>query len=803
MRHYNIKKCISRIALPFGVMLFCIGSLAQPVKTFPLSAVKLTDGPFKHAQQTNIKYIMAMEPDRLLAPFLREAGLPTKTDSYGNWEGSGLDGHIGGHYLTALSLAYVATGDKQLKQRLDYMVSELHKAQLKHGDGYIGGVPGGRQAWDDIRKGKIKADLFSLNNKWVPWYNLHKIYAGLRDAYLLGGNDTAKTMLLNLGQWTKNLVADLSDEQVQQMLIAEHGGMNEVLVDIADISGDKSYLDLAKRFSHQLILQPLLKGQDKLNGLHANTQIPKVIGYLRHAEETGNQDWQQAADFFWNTVSKKRSVSIGGNSVREHFHDSENFDTMMKDVEGPETCNTYNMLKLSKMLFEASGEPQYLAFYERAMYNHILSSQHPDHGGLVYFTPMRPGHYRMYSKVDAAMWCCVGSGIENHSKYAELIYAKTDSELLVNMFIPSKLTASELGLSLTQQTLFPDNNRVSIKLNKLASAESIQAVTLQIRKPAWADENGVAITVNGVVVEPLSTRDGYIVLKRQWQDGDEIELNLSVSPRLEGLPDGSHNYSVLYGPVVMAAKVNPFKNEQLEFIADDSRMAHVATGPVCPPEATPIIVGQPESFLKGLRRIARTDIGFTTSANLKTVESDSQTPLTLMPFFRLHDSRYQVYWAQMQENEFSDFVATAAKQSEHEKQLRLMTLDVINPGEQQFEVEHDYAGEGSRAGVHLNQHWRDTFSWFSYRLRDPGGQAKSLRIRYFGGDKGRHFSILFNGELLAAVTLPDDKGSDFYDVDYALPTALVDKLQYGTHELKFVAGKDSIAGGIYGIRLLK
>lgn len=313
----------------YFIILYGVPTLAftqtGPLKLFPLSSVRLLESPFKQAQETDRKYMLALNPDRLLAPYLREAGIEPKAKSYGNWESSGLDGHIGGHYLSALSNMYAATGNKELLQRLNYMIDWLDKCQQKNGNGYVGGIPGGKAMWQEIAQGKIDAEAFSLNKKWVPWYNLHKLYAGLVDAYQIAGNQKAKEVLIKLSDWCLKLTAHLSDEQMQTMLRCEQGGMNEVLANVAAITGDAKYLTLAKRFSDRKILNPLLQQKDSLNGLHANTQIPKVVGYMRIAELNGDKSWANAADFFWKTVVDNRTISIGGNSVREHFNPSDDF----------------------------------------------------------------------------------------------------------------------------------------------------------------------------------------------------------------------------------------------------------------------------------------------------------------------------------------------------------------------------------------------------------------------------------------------------------------------------------------------
>jgi DUF1680 family protein len=306
---------MTRIA---ALLLVSGAASAQAADLFPLRDVRLGASPFLDAQTTDLNYLMAMEPDRLLAPFLREAGLAPKQPSYGNWESSGLDGHMGGHYLSALALMFASTGDAEVKRRLDYVVAELKRAQEANGDGYLGGIPGGRAAWRDVAAGKLHADNFSVNGKWVPWYNLHKIYAGLRDAYRYGGNEDARAMLIALSDWALRLTAHLSDGQMQSMLKSEHGGMNEVLADVYQMTADARYLGLALNFSDQRILQPLEKGEDKLTGLHANTQIPKVIGFKRIGDLSGNKDMEHAADSSgrpWSSTARSPSAATASRST--------------------------------------------------------------------------------------------------------------------------------------------------------------------------------------------------------------------------------------------------------------------------------------------------------------------------------------------------------------------------------------------------------------------------------------------------------------------------------------------------------
>lgn len=768
---------------------------SSQLKSFPLSAVRLLDGPFKQAEQTDLNYMMALDPDRLLFPYLREAGLEPKGESYGNWEGTGLDGHTAGHYLTALSLMYASTGNEQVLERLNYMLDELKRCQDKNGNGYIGGVPDGESMWAEIADGNIDADNFSLNGKWVPWYNIHKLYAGLRDAYLYTGNEQAKDMLVKLTDWSLALVSDLDDDQIQQMLKTEHGGMNEVFADVAAITGDDQYLALARQFSHRQILDPLLHQQDELNGMHANTQIPKVIGFKQVADVAGDRAWNSAAQFFWQTVVNDRSVAIGGNSVREHFHPADDFTPMITDREGPETCNTYNMLRLSKMLFLSETSPEYLDFYERGLYNHILASQHPEEGGFVYFTPMRPQHYRVYSQPETSFWCCVGSGLENHAKYGELIYAHTDKELYVNLFIPSTLDWQEKGIGLRQETRFPDEAKTSFTI----SARKPTTFALKLRHPDWLAERGFKVLLNGKEQKVAASQKGYVTIDRKWRQGDKIEVLLPMQTRLEQLPDGSPYYAVLHGPVVLAAKTGT--DELKGLFADDSRMGHIASGDLYPLTDAPLFVSNnSQEMLSKIKPVEGKPMTFSAAELIHPAEDKN---LELIPFFRLHDARYMVYWQHASPDELEEIRRANRVFEEEARALAARTIDEVAPGEQQPESDHFFKGERTESGIHLNKHWRHAHGWFSYQLKNEEKEAAVLRVTYYGLDKDRHFDILINDTLIANVQLDGTEGDRFFTVDYPVPPEVMENASDNILETKFEAHEGSIAGGIYHVRLLR
>jgi DUF1680 family protein len=596
--------------------------------------VKLLDGPFKHAQDLNLKYVLAHDPDRFLAPFRKEAGLEPKAAPYPNWESQGLAGHVGGHYLTALAQLYASTGDAEAKRRLDYMIRELAACQEAGGDGYVGGIPNGRALWREIATGDIRPRSFDLNGRWVPWYNLHKTFAGIRDAHVIAGNAQAKDVLVRLADWCGELMGKLTDEQLQHMLRAEQGGMNEVLADVGAITGNPKYLALAKRFSHREILEPLLAKQDKLEGLHANTQIPKVIGFARIGQLTGDQNGVDAAQFFWDLVVGRNTVAIGGNSSSEHFHATNNYSTLLESHEGLETCNSYNMLRLTEPLFALAPSGKLADYYERTLFNHVLSSQHPVHGGLVYFTPMRPRHYRVYSQPDECFWCCVGTGIESHGKHARFIYAAGENDLYVNLFIASELDWKEKGVRVRQDTTFPDEPRTRLTIATTAP----KRFTLRVRKPAWAPATSYSISVNGERIATPPAPDSYVAIEREWKEGDRIEIDLPMETKLERLPDGSNWVAVLHGPIVLAAKTG---TEDLKgLVAGSGRWEHSASGAKLPVDQSPHLSGSEQSVLAAIRPAGQ-PLNFRAQ---RAIHPADQSDLELIPFARLHDARYMIYW---------------------------------------------------------------------------------------------------------------------------------------------------------------
>ncbi|WP_160066737.1 glycoside hydrolase family 127 protein [Sphingobacterium bovisgrunnientis] len=710
----------------------------QGISLFSLSDVRLKDDLFLHAQNLNKRYVLELDADRLLAPYLKEAGLTPKKPNYTNWENSGLDGHIGGHYVSALALLYAASGDQAAYDKLDYVLKELKRCQDNLGTGYIGGVPRSQEFWTDVKQGKIRAGGFDLNGRWVPLYNIHKIYAGLRDAYALAGREDAKDMLIKLTNWGVDLISGLTNAEIQDMLRSEHGGLNEVFADAAVIANDPRFMKLAEKFTHLQILNPLIAQKDELTGKHANTQIPKIIGAKRIADLEGRKDWDEGARFFWETVVNKRSVAIGGNSASEHFHPSTDFSNMMTNIEGPETCNTYNMMKLSTQFFQSDGQSKFVDYYERAMYNHILSSQHPEHGGLVYFTSMRPSHYRVYSQPHTSFWCCVGSGIENHSKYGELIYAHRDNELFVNLFVGSELDWKEKGVQLIQQTIFPQEGKTTLSLKTKKS----QKLALKVRYPSWVKQDGLVVKVNGKTFKSTKDEFGYISIDRKWKNNDKIEIEFPIEINVEQIPDQSPYYAYRYGPVVLAAKTNV--ENMTGLLADDSRGGHIAKGDQVSLTEIPHLVSNSAALEEKVEMVSPRDLRF----KLNSLQvKNTETQMELMPFYKLHDSRYIIYWPKVNSsNELAERLVKYERDN-YQRRLNAITVDQIQCGQQQSESDHGIQYDQSTIGSDNGVQWRNASGWFSYQMTNKNNRAKYLWISDLEGNT-KDFAVLLDGQPL-------------------------------------------------------
>ena len=762
---------------------------------FPLGDVTLLDGPLKKARDLNIQVLLKYDNDRLLAPYLKEAGLTPKAQSYRNWDG--LDGHVGGHYLTAMAIN-AATGSKECRERMEYWISELQRcadANAKNhpewGKGYVGGVPGSDRIWSAYKKGNFGP----YSGAWVPYYNLHKMYAGLRDCWVYCGNEQAKQLFLGFCDWAIDLTSGLTDEQVERTLHTEHGGMNEVLADAYAITGDKKYLDVAKRFSHRRLLLPLSQRQDCLDNMHANTQVPKVVGFERISELSGDEAYHTAAAYFWDIVTGERTLAFGGNSRREHFPSKEASQDFVTDIDGPETCNTNNMLKLSEELHRRNPEARYADFYELATFNHILSSQHPEHGGYVYFTSARPRHYRNYSAPNEAMWCCVGTGMENHGKYGQFVYTHKGDNLFVNLFVSTELNWKERGIVVRQETQFP-----YAETSKLTIAQGKGQFTLQVRYPGWVKPGQFAVKVNGEPVSIVTGPSSYVAISRKWKKGDVVELTFPMYNSIKYLPNLPQYIALMHGPIMLAMKTGT--EDLVRLIADDSRFGQLAVGKKLPVDQAPILINNNlEDIANQLVPVAGKPLHYTL-----TTRMENEIRNELMPFFELHDSRYMMYWLALSENSYKGYLDNLTKQEQERQALEARTVDKVQPGEQQPESDHFMETDRSNVGNTNDVFYRDASDghFFSYLMQTGGETELSLRLKYWGvGEwKSHEFDILVDDVVVMSVNNTGKyRISEFKYETYPIPVELLKgKKQV---RVKFVAKPRKQIGEIYEVRLVK
>jgi uncharacterized protein len=796
---------------------------AVAVQAYPFSIkdVRLLAGPFKEAMEADVHYLLEIEPDRLLSDFRVHAGLKPKGEKYGGWESSGLAGHTLGHYLSACSMEYAATGDGRFRERVSYIVSELAACQKARAAvmtweasdtsrvqpvsmaGYIGAIPREDTLWAEVSAGKIRSRGFDLNGAWSPWYTVHKVMAGLLDAYLFCDDTSALRVEKGMADWTGTIVGHLSDSVRQKMLLCEYGGMNDVLANTYAITGDKKYLDLSYQFHDRRILDSLSQGLDDLAGKHSNTQIPKIIGCARRYELTADSRDSSIAESFWSIIVHDHSYATGGNSDYEYLGQPGKLNDELTD-NTTETCNTYNMLKLTRHLFAWHPSAALMDYYEKALYNHILASQDHADGMMTYFVPLRMGGRKEYSDAFNTFTCCVGSGMENHVKYGESIYSRgSDGSLYVNLFISSRLSWKEKGVVVEQTTKLPANDEVRLTFLEVRAGSRF---ALRIRKPYWAGP-GLMVTVNGVAVKHLITgSDGYLVIERAWKKGDRVVVRLPESFHTEAIPDNASRVALFYGPVLLAGELGDKEPD--------------------PVSGVPVLVAASADPNQWVRRVDRSRERSILEAGapsegwkavgdagaggdhliFQTAAVGQPGDVTLIPFNRTEKEYYSVYW-----DLFTP--ATWAVQQERYKEdrkkaqeLEDRTIDRLRLGEMQPERDHSFTGENLHSGEVHGRQWRGTEDggYFSFVMKVDSSAANTILCSYWGDDhRGRIFDIQVDGQTIATQNLGPFKQSKFYDISYPVPPALVRGKQSVT--VKFVAhsahnGVGPVSGTIRMVR---
>lgn len=763
---------------------------APQVKSFALNEVQLLDSPFQQAMERNADYLLSLEPDRFLHNTRQYCGLEPKGELYGGWEARGIAGHSLGHYLTALSLQFAATSDERFREQIDYTIAEMAECQERYGDGYIGALPPKELETMRAFEQGVVEPISGFNFKggaWVPWYTQHKVLAGLVDAWTLGGNEQAKAVALGLADWVDRITRNLSPDQQQRMLRVEFGGMNEVLVQIYALTGGEHYLEASRRFYHRVVLDPLLAGEDSLNGLHANTQIPKVVGEARAYEVTGNEDGRKIAEFFWNRVVQNRSWVIGGNSDREHFFPVGRAHEHLAP-EAAESCNTYNMLRLTKHLFTWDPKPEYADYYERALYNHILASQEPEQGMFAYFMSLKPGLFKTYSTPFDSFWCCVGSGMENHTKYSGAIYFHDEDRLFVNLFIPSILDWKAQGLVLEQRTDYPEKETTEFLVKEAPRNE----ITLLVRCPSWVAAAPV-FELNGTV-QPVDAQPGdYAQIRRVWKSGDRLRVTLPMGLWTAPLENDPTRVALLYGPLVLAGDLGEVPNtKSFPYARDQWDNFRAATAD------TPVLVcEQGESLVDSVERISDGGIAF------RTKKTSTGNELILRPFKDLFYEYYNVYWNVLTPDEWTERAEALRHAEERQRLEEARIVDVLHPGEQQSEIDHGIESERSETGDAQDRKWRHALpgGHFQFQMKLLRNAPQVLSVTYFGSDAGREFDILVDGKHLATQTLENSKPGEFFDMEYPIPAEMIADRDKVT--IRFESRADKIAGGVYRCAILK
>mgnify|MGYP000405260805 CR=1 FL=1 len=724
-----------------------------PVKleAFDLKQVRLLDGPCRMALEANRRYLLALEPDRLLYNFRVTAGLPAPGKPLGGWEEPKCEvrGHFVGHYLSACALMYRNTGDEALRAKADAMVAEMAKCQKAMGGEYLSAYP--QDFWHRLEA--------MQKPPWAPYYTIHKIMAGLFDMHQLCGNRQALDVLNGMAAYFKKRIDKLPLAQWDKILTVEFGGMSEVLHNLHAVTGDPNHFALACKFDQGAFLGPLALEWDNLSGIHANTQIPKICGAARRYELTGDERYRTVTRFFWDRVVHTRSYATGGSNRSEHWPEPGRLaDTLSQDNQ--ECCTTYNMLKVTRYLIRWTGDPAYADYYERAFFNGILGTQNPKDGMLMYFVPLATGHTKKFGTPNDSFWCCYGTGIESFAKLADSIYFRDDEGIYVNLFIPSTLNWEQEGVRLEQHTRFPQEDRTAL----IVRVSEPVTGTLHIRVPYWATR-GVEVKVNGQPVPAQAKPTSYLSLHRRWNDGDTVEVRMPMGLHACPMPDDPDVMALMYGPVVLAG----LTRENRYFLGDPNDLGSW----INPVEGKPLTfrtTGQP-------------------------------TDITFVPLYAVIDEPYGVYWPVLKEGSPRHQKLLADEVARRKRQAR--TVDRVIANDNPSESAHNLKGENHAAGPFGGKGWRHApDGWFSWDLKVLPEVPMVLACTYWGSDvPPRTFDILVDGRVIATQSLNNNKPGNFFDVEYKIPSELTQGKDRIT--VTFRAHKGHTAGGVFECATLK
>ena len=718
------------------------------VRPVPIANVRLLPSPFLDALAANRAYLFRLDADRLLHNYRAQAGLAPKGASYGGWEAETIAGHTLGHYLSALSLLHAQTGDPEARSRVAYIVDELVLCQSRSADGYVAGftrirdgvTEPGRAAFDEIRRGDIRSSGFDLNGAWSPLYNWHKLLAGLLDAERHCGNPRALGVATRLSNYLAGIFAHLDDDQVQAVLACEYGGLNESLAELYARTGDPADLRLAERIHDRRTLDPLARGQDDLGGLHANTQIPKIVGLARLFEITGRTDHAIASTTFWTAATRHHAYVIGGVGDREYFTAPDSSAEYVTE-QTCETCASYNMLKLARHLYARDPDAALFDAYERIQINHILAQHDPKTGMFTYMMPLMSGAVREWSTPFDDFWCCVGTGMESHAKHGDSVFWTSGRDtVIVNLFVPATMHWEGVGLAL--ETAYPADGQVGIVVT---ASRRRHAWTLRLRVPGWSRDTGLA--VNGEPVPVARDADGYASLRRAWRQGDRVTLRLDMRIRTETPAGSGRLVSFLRGPSVLAADLGP------------------ASSPF--DGVTPALVGDVDELVDRVTPMPDAPGRFRLGGIARPDD------LVLASFADARDRRSAVYFPVFIAQEWHTEEARFRADEADRRALAARAADAFHPGEMQSERDHDLVATSSYPLTYRFRHGRDARDggFFAFRMCGRPGPL-TLRLTYWGEERNRLFRILVDGAAIATVALDGTHPGTFFDAAYGIPEHL-------------------------------
>ena len=794
-----------------------VGAGADVIRArpLPLTAVRLTGGPLKHAQELDQAYLLELEPDRMLAYYRERAGLKRKAEPYGGWDGGGrnLTGHIGGHYLSAVSLMYAATGDARFKERADYIVSELKEVQDAHGDGYLSALEGGRDCFGRLARGEIRSASFDLNGQWSPWYTLHKTYAGLRDAYRYTGNRTALDVEIGFAAWAEKVLSGLSEAQLEMMMNTEFGGMNEVMVDLYGDTGDERWLKMSYEFEHDAFIDPLERHHDVLPGKHGNTAVPKLLGNAERFVLTQRTADIVATDFFYDAVVNHHSFTSGGHGKDEYFGPRDKIGAYL-DGRTAESCNVYNMLKLSRRLFSLNPDPHYADFQEQALFNHVLASIDPEDGRMCYMVPVGQGVQHEYQDMMRSFTCCVGTGMENHALHGYGIYYEDGDRLWVNLYVPSTAEWADAGVKVAVETGFPEGESAKLTLDLRAPRE----MTVALRRPWWAGD-GFAVRVNGQAVrdpgkpdnaelrgptqydDPQGEVSTFVEITRTWRSGDVVEVDLPKSLRVEPTPDEPRRVSVMWGPLVLAGDLGPEPVRRRRNEGDEE--GEVQSGSAV---KVPVFVAAERPAVEWVKPVPGAPGKFRTDGVGKEANAGGTAlDVELQPFYRLHKRTYATYWDTFTPEEWKAQQSAYAAEAERLRLLEAATVAYLEPGERVFEDRFGYEGADDSSPTRVvGRAGRTGRSWFSYAVPVDAAHPMKLIATYYSDDRRTlpaAFRILVDGHVVGEEAQRQTDPPRFFDVEYPIPGDVVAGKE--RVRVRFEANPGSQVTAVFALRMIR